>query len=171
MSNVECRRSFRMTNCFAGVSSFGLRHSFVIRHSCFVIYFAHPVTFRFLANKALVVLRIAESQVIPTRAGPLRHDIGFTRRFFRVTNPIFRFRQRRFACPGWLVIIEWRRHNWQFVFVQGPMFPTFPNNRERFAPISLTREQPISEFVSDRAFSMAAFFQPRRDLLSRFSAR
>src|ERR1700732_2164007 len=35
-------------------------------------------------SKAFVVLRIAESQVVPARTGPLRHHVGFARRFFRI---------------------------------------------------------------------------------------
>src|SRR5438128_5357813 len=49
------------------------------------------------------------------------------------------------------------------------MLSVLPNNRERFAPITLTRKQPVAEFVIDRAFAEAAFFQPCRDFPDRLS--
>src|SRR5437667_9458426 len=72
---------------------------------------AHPVTFRLFTNETLIVLRIAKSQVVPTRASPLRHDVRFAPRFFGITNPIFRLRQRRLARSGGLVIFQRRRHD------------------------------------------------------------
>ena len=67
---------------------------------------AHPVAFGFFANEPLIVLRIAKSQVIPARARPLRHRVCFTHRLVGITNPIFCFRQRRFAGAGRFVIIK-----------------------------------------------------------------
>src|SRR5260370_16193484 len=57
---------------------------------------AHPIFFGLFANEPLVVPRIAKSQVIPTRAGPLRHHVRFARGLFLVTNPILSFGEWRF---------------------------------------------------------------------------
>ena len=51
------------------------------------------------------------------------------------------------------------------------MLPVLPNNREWLAPITLTRKQPIAQFVIDRAFAEATLFQPFRDFLFRFRCR
>jgi len=45
----------------------------------------------------------------------------------------------------------------------------FPNNRERFAPITLTRKQPVAQFVIDRAFTETVLFKPRCDFPDRLS--
>jgi hypothetical protein len=51
------------------------------------------------------------------------------------------------------------------------MFAVLPNDRERLAPVSLTREKPVAQFVIDRALALAAFFQPGGDFLFRLGAR
>src|SRR5436305_9578519 len=51
------------------------------------------------------------------------------------------------------------------------MFPIAPDNRERFAPVSLPREKPVAQFVIDRAFALAALLQPRSDFLFRVRGR
>src|SRR6059058_4849056 len=90
-----------MTNDFISSSGFGLRHSFVIGHSGFVIFSSHPITLRFPADEMLVVLRIAKSDVVPTGAGPLRHHVRFACGFVGIANPFFRFGQWWLARPGW----------------------------------------------------------------------
>ena len=45
----------------------------------------------------------------------------------------------------------------------------FPDDRERLAPIPLPRKKPVAQFVVDRAFAEAAFFQPLGDLANRFA--
>ena len=77
---------------------------------------SHPVAFRFFTDEPLIVLRIAKSQVIPARACPLRHGVCLAQGFVRITNPIFCFRQRRFAGASRFVIIKGRRNNRQFIF-------------------------------------------------------
>src|SRR5947209_16393261 len=51
------------------------------------------------------------------------------------------------------------------------MLPILPDNWKRLAPIPLTGKQPVAQFVIDRAFAEAAFFQPRRDLSDRLVRR
>ena len=101
---------------------------------------AHPVALRFLTDKPLIVARIAKSQVIPARACPLRHRVCLTKCVDGVTNPLFCFCERRFSSAGRLVIVERRRHDGQFFFIQRAMLSILPDDRERLAPISLTRE-------------------------------
>src|SRR4029077_6415292 len=50
---------------------------------------AHPVALGLFSSETLLVIWIAESEVVPTRAGPLRHDVRLASRFFGITNPIF----------------------------------------------------------------------------------
>src|SRR5713101_6065249 len=51
------------------------------------------------------------------------------------------------------------------------MLSVLPNNRERFAPISLTREQPVAQSVIDRVLAVIVLFQPSDDLLFRWLCR
>src|SRR5579884_273331 len=131
---------------------------------------AHPVAFGFLAYEPLVIMRIAETQVIPARAGPLRHGVGFAYRFIGVTNPFPGFRQRRFTCAGRLVILQRRRDYGQLALLQRAMFSVFPNDGERLAPVTLTRKEPVAQLVIDRAFAEAALLEPGNHLRARFSA-
>src|SRR5256886_12792941 len=41
---------------------------------------ATPIFCRFFADETVIVLWIAKAQVVPARARPLRHHIGFARR-------------------------------------------------------------------------------------------
>ena len=80
------------------------------------LFSAHPIAFGLFADEPRLISRIAETQVIPTRARPLRHGVGLARRFVGVANPIFRFRQWRFAGAGRFVIFKFRRNERQFAF-------------------------------------------------------
>ena len=55
-----------MTSDFISFSGFGLRHSFVIGRSGFVIFSLHPIALGFLTDEALIIFRIAKSDVVPT---------------------------------------------------------------------------------------------------------
>ena len=44
----------------------------------------------------------------------------------------------------------------------------FPNNRERFAPVTLAAKEPIAEFVIDGLFAEAFGFEPGGDYLLGF---
>ena len=100
-------------------------------------------------TKRCVVLRIAEAQVIPARAGPLRHGVRFARRVFRIANPVFRFGQRRLAGAGRFEIFERGRLERQLRFRQRLMFSIAPDDRERLAPIALPREKPVAQLVTN----------------------
>src|ERR1700758_4553550 len=98
---------------------------------------AHPVTFRLFADESFVIVRIAEPQVIPTGPCPLRHRVRLAHRLVGVTDPLFCLCQRRFSGAGRFVIVERRRNDWQFFFLQCAMFAAFPNNWKWLAPVSL----------------------------------
>src|SRR4051794_20547499 len=101
---------------------------------------AHPITFHLFTDKPASVMRITEAQVIPARAGPLRHGVCLAHHVAGITNPFFRSRQRRFARADRLVVLERRWHERQFLLVQGAVFAVFPNNRKWLTPITLTRK-------------------------------
>src|SRR5262249_48181238 len=46
-----------------------------------------------------------------------------------------------------------------------------PDDWKRLTPISLSREEPVAQFVIDRALALSALFQPFCDFLFRFRAR
>src|SRR5437588_10305424 len=114
---------------------------------------SHPVAFRLFADETPIVFRIAKPQVIPTGTGPLWHRVRLANRFTRITNPFFRLGQWRIPGPTWFVILQCRRNHGQLAFVKRPMFPPLPNNRKGLAPITLTREKPVPQFVIDRSFA------------------
>src|SRR5208282_3910428 len=45
------------------------------------------------------------------------------------------------------------------------------DDRDRFAPVALPREQPVAELVLDGRFAEALFLEPRGDLLLGFGSR
>src|SRR5262249_38589873 len=97
--------------------------------------------------------------------------VCFAYRLSGVADPIFCLGQRRFSGASRFVIVERRRDNVQFFLPQCAMVCGLPNNWKRVAPVSLTREQTITQFVIDCMFAKAAFFKPRGDLLFRLTAR
>src|SRR5689334_19981694 len=47
------------------------------------------------------------------------------------------------------------------------MFSLLPNDWKWLTPITLARKQPVPQFVIDRAFAKAAFFEPRCNFADR----
>ena len=87
-------------------------------------------------------------------------------------QPILRAGQRRLAVGGGFVIFQRWRQN-------GKAFPAtlrdgdfrrllFPNYWERLAPVTLTAEQPVAQFVIDGFFAETFFFEPDGDFLFGF---
>ena len=93
------------------------------------------------------------SQVVPARACPIRHGVRFsfgwtiTPWTFRI-NPFRNSREGRFACFGRLVIFD-RRKFYRQVFFRNRHNAAFfaMHDRNRLAPIALSREYPIAQFV------------------------
>ena len=72
----------------------------------FCLPVAEPVAGRFFADEALIVARIAVAQVIPARAGPLRHGVEFARGGGGIFHPIFGFGEGRLGCAGGFEIFQ-----------------------------------------------------------------
>ena len=131
-------------------------------------YRPHPVLLRVLADKGRVVLRVEVAQVIPATAGPLGHGVGFASRAVRQIHPVLRAREGGLAVGRGFVIVERRRQHGQGRFRQRRVKPAaarvlLPNDRERLAPIPLPAEEPVAEFVVDRALAQAFGFEPIGD--------
>ena len=92
-------------------------------------------------------------------------------RVVRVANPVLRFRQRRLAGAGRLEIFERGRFERQLGFGERLMFSIAPDDREWFAPITLPREKPVPQLVTDVAAPMAVLLQPVDDLGRRLLPR
>ena len=136
-------------------------------------YRAHPIIFRVFADEGGSIFRVEIAQIIPARAGPLRHGVRFAHGTIRQIQPILRAGERRLAVGGGLVIFERRRQQRQRAFrqrlvIQIPGGILFPNNRERLAPVTLAAEQPVAQLVIDGLLAEAFFFQPGGDFLFGF---
>ena len=121
---------------------------------------AHPVTLRFVADKAVVVLRVEIAQIVPATAGPLRHGVGLSLLAVAGLAPFLGAGQGRVAGAGRLEIGEIRRREWQVAFAQAKVAALIPNDRKRLAPVALPAEQPIAQFVIDRPLSKRFRLKP-----------
>ena len=132
----------------------------------------HPIIIRILADERLRILRIGVTQIIPARAGPLRHRVRFAHRAAEYSTTLSRgptAARRR----GRLVIFQRRRQHRQRTFRQRFVIKIsggvlFPNDRERLAPVTLTAEQPVAQFVIDGFLAETFFFEPGGDFLFGF---
>ena len=137
----------------------------------------HPVFLLVLRDERAVVLRIDVAQVVPARAGPLRHRVrlAFGRaaalRTFRV-DPVGRLRQRRLGVARRRVVLHLRQLQRQFALRHRHRAVLLAmHDRNRLAPVPLPREQPVAQLVLHRRFAEALFFEPRGDLLLGFGRR
>ncbi|OPZ32611.1 MAG: hypothetical protein BWY98_01311 [Tenericutes bacterium ADurb.BinA155] len=122
-----------------------------------------PVLEEFRIGQLLVVIRIDVTEIIPGRPGPLRHRVGFAGAFHAIhhdVQPRFgRVFERRFAAFARRVLIHFRKDQRQFLFRDPHRLPILQmDDRDRLAPITLTREDPVAEFVINHAFSRVDFF-------------
>ena len=91
------------------------RLAFVIRHSAFGIHTArHPIPLCIRADESRGVRIVNVAQVIPARAGPLRHGVQFARGGGGILHPVLRLRERRFGRAGGFEIGKLRRDDGQF---------------------------------------------------------
>ena len=107
-----------------------------------------------LPTNAAAVLRIEITEIIPARAGPLRHGVRFAHGAVGQVQPILGAGQRRLAVGGGLVIFQRRRQHRQRAFRQRFVIQIsggvlLPNDRKRLAPVTLPAEQPVAQFVID----------------------
>ena len=120
----------------------------------------HPGFFDRRIDRRAVVLRIEEAQIVPARTGPLRHGVGFALIAFAVDHRVEplggRFIERRLGSAVRLEVFEVRQVDRQIFFVDCAdaaggftVGIELVQNRERFAPEALAREEPVAEFVVD----------------------
>ena len=122
---------------------------------------------------ALVVLRIEKPQVVPARAGPLRHRVRFALVALavddRVEPVVRRFVERRLGPAVRLEVFQMRQVDRQVFFVDGAdaagrlsVGIELVQDRKRLAPESLPREEPVAELVVHRLAAETLRRQGRR---------
>ena len=110
------------------------------------------------STAACCVLRIEKSQVVPARAGPLRHRVGFAlvaaATDHRIEPIVRRFVERRLRPAVRLEVFQVRQVDRQILFIdRADAARRFARgielvqDRKRLAPKPLPREEPIAEFV------------------------
>ena len=124
----------------------------------------HPVALRFVADKAVVVLRVEIAQIVPATAGPLRHGVGLSLLAVTGLAPFLGAGQGRVAGAGRLEIGEIRRREWQVAFAQAKVAALIPNDRKRLAPVALPAEQPVAQLVIHRPMAKRLLLEPSGDL-------
>ena len=80
-------------------------------------------------------------------------------------DPVGHLGQGRFAVVSGLIGIHFGQAQRQLVFRHRDPTAFFAiNQRNGFAPIPLTGEDPVAEFIVDLGFALLLFFQPFHDL-------
>lgn len=129
----------------------------------------HPIAFFFGGKGEFGVVGVEITEVIPTRASPLGHGVGFAfggHACFGIDglDPMLG------ACEGWAsvfggsIIFEFGQKQGQIL--RGHGFDGAVGkvqDRERFAPITLARKQPVTETIGDGSCSQALCFDPVDD--------
>ena len=129
----------------------------------------HPVVLNLATHEALSILRIEVAQVIPARTRPLRHGVGLANGAVRQVQPVLSAGQRRLSVGRRLVVLERRRHQrqgrlGQCLVVQNAIGVLAPKDRERFAPVALTAEEPVPQLEVHRLLAEPLRLQPDGDL-------
>ena len=127
----------------------------------------HPVLLGLLADEALVIAGIAEAEVVPAGACPLGHGIELARCGLRVADPIGGLGKRRLGGSGRLEVLHGGRLNGKIRIRERTVLAVLPDDGEGFAPVALTREEPVAEFVGDGSLAETLLLKPGDDLLLR----
>ena len=123
-----------------------------VLHSSIIPINRHPILQSFFRGKFLIIVRITITQEIPRRPCPVWHGISLSACMaatFRTSGiePITGFRKRRFAFIIRMIIRHRRQSERQLRFRDRLPTAFFTiNHRNRFTPITLTREHPITQF-------------------------
>ena len=130
----------------------------------------HPAPDGIEVKGLVVLVRAAEAQKIPTRAGEAAQGVGFTPRRAaagrtRGVDPILGGIQGR--APAQLLrvdLVEMRQQHRQLVLRHGDLAAVFAvHDGNRRAPIALARDQPVAQLVVDRKVARALVAQPLGD--------
>ena len=117
-------------------------------------------------GERIVVQRIDVAQIVPARTGPLRHSVSLAdallaRDGIDDVEPLRRLCERRFARAGRLVVLKDGERERKILFVHERLGAILPvDHRERFAPIALTGEKPVAEFVLHLGLAAALLLEP-----------
>ena len=124
-----------------------------------------PVFHGLFRSKRLIVMRIHIAQEVPGRTCPLRHGIGFT--FCRTAaartgrvDPFGNVGKRRMSVIRRFIAFYLGKQQREILFIQrnSTAFRAM-YNRNRFAPIALTGEHPVTELKVDLCFADSLFCQ------------
>ena len=114
-------------------------------------------------------MRIGIAQEVPGGTGPLRHGIGLALRGAAAAgtggvDPVGHCCQRRFAVVGRHVGFHIGKQERQLFFRKRNVTAFFAfHDRDRFAPVTLAAEDPVTQFVIGLGVAEAILFQPGRD--------
>ena len=132
----------------------------------------HPVALQLARPGRLRVLRVDVAQEVPAGPGPLRHRVRLAPRLAAVRQShdepvVAGARQRRPAVGGGLELVEFGQFDGQVLLRHGQdlagglaVAVEDVEDRERFAPVALAREQPVPQPVLDAAVAVAFRDQP-----------
>ena len=100
----------------------------------------------------------------------MRHGVGFAATLAAVGigdgQPISRVRKGRLARFAGLVFFDFRKLKRKLSFFEQGDFAIFPvDHGKRFAPVSLTAEEPVAQFIIHGSFSQSGIFEPFGNLL------
>ena len=135
-----------------------------------------PFFQHFLASQFFVIVVIYITQEVPGRTCPLRHCVCFSLRrtaAFRAScvYPFVDVSQRRFTCICRFVGFYLRQQYGQLIFRNSYSAAVFAvNDGNRFAPISLSGEYPVTQFIVNGLFAQTFFFHNMRNLFFCFES-
>ena len=139
-------------------------------HAAVVPVNRHPFFQRLHRSKGIRVLRIRVAEKIPGRTCPLRHGIGFTPCRSAADracgiDPIRNSCQRRLAVFSRFVAFDIRQQHRELVIRHRNIFSAVitPDQRNRFAPVTLTGKHPVAKLIIDFFCTLAGLRQFRND--------
>ena len=140
-------------------------------HAAVIEIDRHPVFQLLRIGERRVIVRIAIAQKVPARTRPVGHGVGFALGFAAARrtidfHPLAHVRKRRLALVIRFMRFHVGKHQRQLI-IRNRNVTAFlaVDNRNRLAPISLTREYPVAKFVCRRTFADSLLLQPRNHVL------
>ena len=140
---------------------------------------AHPVALDRRVDERVLVRRVEVAQLVPARAGPLRHHVGVapvrlravaeverrprpSRSAGRAGSPGRRTRRRGRTCAARSCRCRAARRGSIVVGQRVRVAVDVVDDRERLAPVALAAEQPVAQLVGDRRLADARWPRARR---------